>query len=287
LLTLSATVSVVSSGARNTGTFTYTSPATVGQYSLQILVVPPGLYATVTITVNDGQPTNNTASRTFRIFYSPSGTPGLPTTPPTLDAIPDVTTDRALPTQVPVSRAGIGDGDPNQVLPLTVTAVSSDPALVSLSAVSYTSPAATGTLPYTISSSRGGTATVRVTVSNDQAQNGSITRSFRVTVPAAPVISSTRGTMGSEAVALYPNPAPGGRFSLAVAAPGPLSVTVLDLSGRVVALYQLVAGPQPLRLGLPPTVSPGVYAQLGALWYGGWQWIRGNEQFPTSLLLTK
>jgi hypothetical protein len=34
LLTLSATVSVVSSGASNTGTFTYTSPATVGQYSL-------------------------------------------------------------------------------------------------------------------------------------------------------------------------------------------------------------------------------------------------------------
>ncbi len=260
LLTLSATVSLVGAGVISNGSFAYTSPATTGQFNLLILAVPPGLYATVTITVNDGQPTNGTANRTFRVFYNPSSTPGLPTTPPTLDALADVTADRALPTQVPVALAGIGDGDPNQVLPLTVTAVSSDPALVSLGTVRYTSPAATGTLPYTISSSRGGTATVRVTVSNGQAQNGSITRSFRVTVPAAPVISGTRGATSSETLAIYPNPAPGGRFSLAGAAPGPLSVTVLDLSGRVVALHQLVAGPQPLRLDLPSTVRPGVYA---------------------------
>ena len=260
LLTLSATVSLAGAGGLSNGTFAYTSPATTGQYSLTIVGVPPGLYATVTITMNDGQPTNNTASRTFLIFYNPSGAPGLPPTPPTLDAIADVTASRALPTQVPVALDGIGDGDPNQVLPLTVTAVSTDPALVSLSAVNYSSPAVTGTLPYIISSTRGGTATVRVTVSNGQAQNGSITRSFRVTVPMAPVVSGTRGVSSSEAVALYPNPAPGGRFELAGAAPGPLSLTVLDLSGRVVVVRELVAGPQPLRLELPPTVPPGVYA---------------------------
>ena len=260
LLTLSATVSVVSGGFLTNGTFTYTSPATTGQYSLPILGVPPGLYATVTIVVNDGQPTNGTFSRTFRIFYNPSSAPGLPTTPPTLDAIADVTASRALPTQVLVPLTGIGDGDPNQVLPLTVTAISSDPALVSLGAVSYNSPDATGTLLYAISSTRGGTATVRVTVSNGQAQNGSITRSFRVTVPAASVVSGTRGATGGETVALYPNPAPGGRFELAGAAPGPLSITIMDLSGRVVVLRQLIAGPNPLRLELPPTVPPGVYA---------------------------
>ena len=37
-----------------------------------------------------------------------------------------------------------GLGDPNQVLPLAVVAVSSDPALVSLGTMGYTSPAATG-----------------------------------------------------------------------------------------------------------------------------------------------
>ena len=260
LLTLSATASVVSGGVISNGTFAYTSPATTGQYNLQIVGIPPGLYATVTITVNDGQPTNGTASRTFRVFYNPNGATGLPTTPPTLDPIADVTANRALPTQVAVALAGIGDGDPNQVLPITVTASSSDPTLVSLGAVSYSSPAATGTLPYAISSTRGGTATVRVTVSNGQALNGSITRSFRVTVPAAPVVSGTRGGTGSEPVVLFPNPAPGGRFAVAGAVPGPLSVTVLDLSGRVIVLRQLVAGPQPLQVALPPTVPPGVYA---------------------------
>jgi len=220
----------------------------------------PGLLGTVTATVNDGQATNNTASRTFRIFYNPGGiTPGLPTTPPTLDAIADVTANRALPAQLPVALVGIDDGDPNQVLPLTVTAVSSDPALVSLGPVGYNSPAATGSLSYAISSTRGGTATVRVTVSNGQPQNGSIIRSFLVTVPAAPVVSGSRGAIGGPAVALYPNPAPGGRFTLAGVEPGPLDVAVLDLSGRVLLRRQLVAGPQPLLLELPSPVPPGVY----------------------------
>ena len=258
LLTLSVTVSLANAGLVF-NQVTYASPATTGQFALDVFSTAPGIYATVTITVNDGQPTNNTANRTFRVFYNPSGTPGLPTTAPTLNAIADVTADRALAAQLPVALAGIGDGDPSQVLPLTVVAVSSDPALVSLGAVSYASPAATGNLPYTISATRGGTATVRVTVSNGQAQNGSITRSFRVTVPAAPVISGSRGGPGSAAVALYPNPAPGGRFTLAGAAPGPLDVTVLDLSGRIVLRQQLVAGPQPLLLALPPTAAAGVY----------------------------
>ena len=264
ILSLSAVASTngVPGQLSSNGNITYTSPASTGVYqnNLGIQGGPARLLSTVTITVNDGQPTNSTSSRTFRIFYNPSGSPGLPTTPPTLDAIADVTADRALPTQVPVALAGIGDGDPNQVLPLTITAVSSDPALVSLGVVGYASPAATGALPYAISSTRGGTATVRVTVSNGQAQNGSITRSFRVTVPVVPVISGTRGATGSAAVALYPNPAPGGRFALAGATAGPLDVTVLDLSGRVVLQRQLVAGPQPLLLALPLTVAPGVYA---------------------------
>ena len=80
-----------------------------------------------------------------------------------------------------------------------------------------------------------------------------------MTVPAAPVISGSRGGPGNTAVALYPNPAPGGRFTLAGAAPGPLDVTVLDLSGRIVLQQQLVAGSQSLLLALPPTAAAGVY----------------------------
>ena len=260
LLTVSATVALANGGLVS-NFITYASPATTGQFALGVFVNAPGLYGTVTVTVNDGQPLNNISSRTFRVFYNPNGgTSGLPTTAPTLDALPDLTADRALPTQLPVALAGIGDGDPSQVLPLTVTAVSSDPVLVSLGALAYASPAAAGSLPYAISPTRSGTATVRVTVSNGQAQNGSVTRSFRVTVPAAPVVSASRNAAGNAALALYPNPAPDGRFTLAGAAPGPVTLTVLDLSGRVLLTRQLVAGTQPLLLELPGTVRAGVYA---------------------------
>ncbi|MGI4886826.1 MAG: FG-GAP-like repeat-containing protein [Janthinobacterium lividum] len=249
-------------GGLPNGTFTYASPATTGAYQLYVLLngpyFGPGLQATVVVSVTDGQPTNNTISRTFRVYYNPDGTaPNQPTSPPTLDAVADVTASRGPAAQTPVALAGIGDGDPNQVLPLAVAATSSDPDLVSVGPAAYTSPAASGALPYTISSTRGGTALVSVTVSNGQPQNGSVTRSFRVTVPGPATVTGTRGPGGSVAFSLYPNPAPGGRFRLASPVAGPLDVTVLDLSGRAVFARQLAVGQQ--QLELPPATAPGVY----------------------------
>ena len=52
-------------------------------------------------------------------------------------------------------------------------------------------------------------------------------------------------------MSLYQSPAPAGRFALAGTAPGPLDVTGLDLSGRIVFQRRLVAEPQPLLLALP------------------------------------
>ena len=113
LLTLSTLVSLASSGLVFNRVI-YASPATTGQFALDVFPTAPGFYATVIITVNDGQLTNNTTSRTFRVFYNPGGTTtGLPTTPPTLDAVADVMANRALPAQLPVALAGIDDGDPN------------------------------------------------------------------------------------------------------------------------------------------------------------------------------
>ncbi|WP_310396935.1 FG-GAP-like repeat-containing protein [Hymenobacter sp.] len=259
VLSLSAISSVTQAGGGlPNGTFTYTSPAATGEYQLPLNIFGglARLLATVTITVNDGQASNSTTSRTFRVYYNPGGTaPNQPASPPTLDPIADVTASRALTTQVPVALTGIADGDPNQVLPLTVTAISSDPSLVSLDAVSYGSPAATGAIPYAISSTRGGTATVSVTVSNGQAQNGTITRSFSVTVPAAPVVSGTRNPAGAGMVSLYPNPAPDGRFWVESSSPG--EATVLDLSGRVV-LKEQVPGRLPRQLQLS-SAAKGLY----------------------------
>jgi hypothetical protein len=71
LLTLSATASLTGNGGIGNGAIAYASPATTGQYTVVIQPLAPGLFATVTIiiTVNDGQSTNNTTSRTFRVFW--------------------------------------------------------------------------------------------------------------------------------------------------------------------------------------------------------------------------
>jgi len=263
VLSLSSVVSLndpnIVAGGYTSG-FTYTSPATTGSYQLTIYISggAPRLLATVTVTISDGQPSNSTLTRTFRVYYNPGGAgTNIPSSPPTLDAIADLTANRSLITQLPVALTGITDGNPSQVLSLTVTAVSSDPDLVSVGALSYTSPAATGSLPYVISSTRGGTATVSVTVSNGQPQNGSILRSFRVTVPGAAVVTATAGAAGSPTFSLYPNPAPGGRFAVVSPVAGTLDVTVLDLTGREVLAQRLAAGQQ--AMALPAGTAQGVY----------------------------
>ena len=241
------------------GTFTYTSPATTGKLDVRFPIPnTPHLVGTVMVTVSDGQLTNSTTTRTFRVYCNPGGPVAtIPPGPPTLDAIADLTANRSLATQLPVALTGIGDGDPSQTLPLTVTAVSSDPDLVSVGTLDYTSPAATGSLPYTISSTRGGTATVSVTVSNGQPQNGSILRSFRVTVPGAAVVTATAGAAGSPTFSLYPNPASGGRFAVISQVNEALDITVLDLTGREMLAQRLAAGQQ--ALALPAGTAQGVY----------------------------
>lgn len=264
LLSLSSVVSLndpTNGGGGFSNGITYTSPASSGLYRLNVNVFggPPRLLATVTVTVNDGQPANNTTSRMFRVYYNPGGTaPDQPATAPTLDVIADVLADRALASHVPVALTGIAAGDPHPVLPLALTATSSDPELVRVGPVSYTSPAATGALPYTVSSARGGTALVSVTISNGLAQNGSLTRSFRVTVPLVPLLTAGRHAQGTASIDLYPNPAAAGRFWLASPQTGPLEVAVLDLAGRPVFTARLAAG-QARQVQLPPATAAGLY----------------------------
>ncbi|WP_375437032.1 FG-GAP-like repeat-containing protein [uncultured Hymenobacter sp.] len=264
ILSLSAIFTVTASvGGLNSGVFTYTSPSVSAVYQppFSVGTAPfstPGLIATVTITVSDGQSTNNTTSRTFRIYYNPGGVnPNQPSVAPLLDPIADVTANRALAIQTPVSLAGIGDGDPNQVLPLTVTATSSDPTLVAVGPMNYTSPDATGSLPYTISTTRGGTATISVTVNNGQSQNGSVTRSFRITVPQVLGTSAYQPTV-VKSMELYPNPAPGGHFWLKSETAGPADVTVIDVTGRVVWQRRLASLQQPQLLQFPAAAT-GMY----------------------------
>src|SRR6185503_13160791 len=67
---------------------------------------------------------------------------------------------------------------------LTLSASSSNPALIPNPTVSYASPNSSGSLFLTPVANANGTATITVTVNDGQSQNNSITRSFLVAVNA-------------------------------------------------------------------------------------------------------
>ena len=72
---------------------------------------------------------------------------------------------------------------------LAISAVSSNPDLIPHPAVNYLSPNATAALTFTPVSGTNGTATITVTISDGQAQNSTVTRTFDVTVNGLPRIS--------------------------------------------------------------------------------------------------
>jgi hypothetical protein len=65
---------------------------------------------------------------------------------------------------------------------LTITAISSNPALIPNPAVDYVSPSATGSLTLVPAQTLSGTATITVTADNGQPQNNLTTQTFEVTV---------------------------------------------------------------------------------------------------------
>jgi VCBS repeat-containing protein len=119
---------------------------------------------------------------------------------PTLAAIPDpaaILEDAGAQT---ISLTGVGTGAANETQVLTVTATSSNPALIPNPTVTYTSPNATGGLSYTPAANASGEATITVTVKDDggTANGGADTtsRTFKVTVTPvndAPVLNVPSG----------------------------------------------------------------------------------------------
>lgn len=102
--------------------------------------------------------------------------PGI-NAPPTLTAIPNpapIAINAALQT---INLTGIGSGgETGQTL--TVTAVSSNPALIPTPTVIYTSPNPTGSLTFTPVAGAVGSANITVTVSDGAANNNSVQRVF-------------------------------------------------------------------------------------------------------------
>jgi hypothetical protein len=89
-----------------------------------------------------------------------------------------------------VNLTGITSGASNETQTLTVTANSSNPALIPTPTISYTSPNSTGSLSFTPVTNAYGTASITVSVNDGGASNNIVSRSFNVTVNALPTISS-------------------------------------------------------------------------------------------------
>ncbi|MEP6662777.1 MAG: fibronectin type III domain-containing protein [Verrucomicrobiota bacterium] len=160
-------------------TVTYTSPATTG-----LLIFAPIANAfgstIISVTVNDGQPQNNTITRSFVV------TVNAPNQPPTLDVINNLVINQNASVQN-VNLTGISSGAANENQVLTITATSSNAALIAKPVIAYTSPNSTATLSFTPVANATGSTTITVTVDDGQPLNHLIVKTFTVAVnPVSP-----------------------------------------------------------------------------------------------------
>ena len=211
--------------------------------------------ATVTVRIHDDGGTANggvdtSADQTFTITITAVNDE------PTLNAIADESVNEDAAEQT-VALGGIGSGAANESQTLTVTASSSNTALIPDPTVVYTSPNASGSLKYTPVADQHGTATITVTVTDDggTANGGddSKTRTFTITVDSvndAPV-----------------NAAPA---SAAVNEDGTLTFSNSPLTG--LAVSDVDAGSSPIRVtlsGTNGTVTLGHPTQFGISFVAG------------------
>lgn len=146
----------------------YSFPPTARIYFTPV----PDQSGVVTITVTAGDSGGLTFVRTFKVTITPMDDP------PTLNAIPDFEMGQDASPQV-VALSGITSGVGNEIQTLTVTAQSSNPALLPHPDVIYANPQTTGQLYLTPAAGQTGSAAISVSVSDGVTQ---ITRTFQVTV---------------------------------------------------------------------------------------------------------
>ncbi|MFM1770176.1 MAG: hypothetical protein RJA22_2705 [Verrucomicrobiota bacterium] len=182
LLTLTATSS--NPALIDAGDITFDGAA--GQRTVQLSPRPDQVgTANITVTVSDGV---ETRSATFPLTVQPVNDR------PTLDFIPAfvVNTSRGNPAYTLIVN-GVSAGAPNEGQSLTVTAVSSNPALLPNPAVSYQG-GTSATLALRPASNTPGSAEVTVTVNDGGASNNTVSRTFLANFKAAanapPVITS-------------------------------------------------------------------------------------------------
>jgi hypothetical protein len=171
---LTVTASSSNTGLIPTPTVIYISPDVTGWLWFAPNTNAFGT-ATITVTVNDGQPNSNTISRTFTVTVNPV------LDSPTLNPLSNLTISENSGQQT-VNLSGISSGAANENQTLSVTAVSSAPGLIPNPTVAYSSPNSSGTLKFTPVSDSIGTAIITVTVTDSGASNNVTSASFTVTV---------------------------------------------------------------------------------------------------------
>lgn len=101
--------------------------------------------------------------------------------PPTLDPISNITINESAGQQT-ISLTGITTGATNEFQNISVMAISGNTGLIPNPSVTYSSPNTSGTLRFSPVALSNGTATITVILNDGQAQYGTFTRSFTVTV---------------------------------------------------------------------------------------------------------
>ncbi|MFM1769085.1 MAG: hypothetical protein RJA22_1614 [Verrucomicrobiota bacterium] len=150
--------------------------------------------ATVTLVIDDGE--GGTGTRSFAVSVAPVNDP------PTLDTPANISIPEDAGSQS-VSLTGLSAGG-GEAQPLSITATSSNLALLPHPQVSYTSPQASGSLLLNPAPNASGTSLVTVTVQDTGTSNQVLVRSFLVTVVPAndpPSLSSIADQRTAEDVA--------------------------------------------------------------------------------------
>ncbi|MDQ3393888.1 MAG: Ig-like domain-containing protein [Bacteroidota bacterium] len=157
----------------------YTSPNTTGTLVYQPSADRWGS-ANITVRVDDGGATNNSITRTFQVTVNPINDA------PTLNAFTNLNIQGNSSTQT-VNISGISSG-PFENQKLTITASSSNTALIPHPTVIYTSPNATGSILFAPLANQLGTSTITVRVTDEGSGTSphinSFVRTFTVTVGA-------------------------------------------------------------------------------------------------------
>jgi len=178
-LTISATSS--NPGLVPNPTVTYTSPNSTAALTLRPANNATGT-VTITVTVNDGQSANNTASRTFSVVVSGANDA------PTISNITDRTINESSAT--PAIAFTVGDQE-TSATSLTVTGTSSNTGLVPNNNVVFGGAGANRTVTVTPTSGAFGSAVITVRVAD--ASGGSVTDTFALNVTPvnqAPTLSA-------------------------------------------------------------------------------------------------